>query len=384
MNTKIEIETGIISERKLVELYGSDAQKKSYIEKGKFIGAYKTALFKKLNKYCIIKPIKKKNQTENMYDIQEVYKYPLPTNYDRMQKSLYKYIVPLILNSLINGHDKNNSIEITVGKWAREINMVNHNYNLVKYNREDSSKETQICIDTINEFYDKADHMINYYISNALEYLKNAGLIIWREVNQVTLEESDNKSIIDCNGNVEVNVNLTTHQATKEEMEYYASCISIADKEAEIENASERYYSKKAKRFQEVLKRELYKRRIKYIYSAYEAYYIDLDKCEALLSHFNDANSQELIDNFNNEFSSMIIKNAGERFEKNAMKYLYNDKNEYQLSFESLCEITIDNKTEYFGKRIREKSNDDNYNLQITHKKGNTTNGIKQDTTRGY
>ena len=373
---KSDIKTGIITESELVNLFGSDAQKKSYMEKGKFVGTYKNALFKKLNKYCEIKSVKRKNSKENIYKITKVYDYPLPSNYEKMQKSIYKYIVPLILNSLINGHDKNNSIEITVGKWAREINMVNHNYNLVKYNKEDGSKETQIQLDTINEFYDKADHMINWYISNALDYLKSAGLIIWREVNQVTVEKTDDKSVVDYNGNVEVNINLTTHQASKDEMEYYAQCIAIADKEANIENAGERYYSKKAKHFQEVLKRELYKRKIKYIYSAYEAYYIDLDKCKSLLSHFDDVNSNKLIDKFNQEFSNMIIKNAGERFEKNAMKYLYNSKNEYQLSFESLCEITIDNKTEYFGKRIREKSNDDNYNLQITHNKEDS-DGVK-------
>lgn len=370
MDSKIKIKSGIISEHELVELYGSDAQKKSYAEKGKFIGSYKTALFKKLDKYCDIKPIKRKNQSENMYRISEVYEYPLPSNFEKMNKSLYQYIVPLILNKLINGHDENNSIEITVGKWAREIDMINRNYNLVKYNREDTSSETQIQLETINEFYDKADHMIDWYITNALDYLKSAGLIIWREVNQVTIEESDNKSIIDCNGNISVNVNLTTHQASKEEMEYYAQCIAIADEEAKIENASERYYSKKTKLFQEVLKRELYKRRIKYIYKAYEAYYVNLDKCKALLSHFKNIGSDKLIDAFNKEFSDMIIKNAGRRFEKNAMKYLHNSKNEYLLSFESLCEITIDNKTEYLSKRIREKNNDDNYNLQITHKKG--------------
>lgn len=364
-----DLKKGKISEKKLVELFGSESQKKSYNEKGILLGSYKTALFKKLKKYCEIKDVKQKSNEEKYYKITKVYDYPLPSNYDKMQKSIYKYIVPLILNSLINGHDKNNSIEITVGKWAREINMVNHNYNLVKYNKEDGSKETQIRIDTINEFYDKADHMINWYISNALDYLKSAGIIIWREVNQVTVEKTDDKSVVDYNGNVEVNINLTTHQASKDEMEYYAQCIAIADKEANIENAGERYYSKKAKHFQEVLKRELYKRKIKYIYSAYEAYYVDLDKCKFLLSHFDDVNSNKLIDKFNQDFSDMIIKNAGERFEKNAMKYLYNSKNEYQLSFESLCEITIDNKTEYFGKRIREKSNDDNYNLQITHKK---------------
>ena len=358
------IKKGKLTEKELVMMYGSDAQKKSYEENGCFRGTYKNALLKKVSRYCDIKDLG--NRT---YKISKVYDYPLPANFNKMNKSLYKYIVPLILNSLINGHDKNNSIEITVGKWAREINMVNHNYNLVKYNREDTSKETQIRLDTINEFYDKADHMINYYISNALDYLKSAGLIIWREVNRVNIEESDEKSVIDQNGNIEVNINITSHQATKEEMEYYSQCVAIADKEANIENAGERYYSQKSTHFKDVLKRELYKRKIKCIYSTYEAYYVHLDKCQALLSQFGNINSKKLMNNFNKEFSNMIIQNAGERFEKNASKYLYNDKHEYQLEFGSICEITIDNKTEYLGGRIREKDNYDDYNLQITHKR---------------
>ena len=315
------IKKGKLTEKELVMMYGSDAQKKSYEENGCFRSNYKNALLKKMDRYCDIKDLG--NRT---YKICKVYDHPLPANFNKMNKSLYKYIVPLILNSLINGHDKNNSIEITVGKWAREINMVNHNYNLVKYNREDTSKETQIRLDTINEFYDKADHMINYYISNALDYLKSAGLIIWREVNRVNIEESDEKSVIDQNGNIEVNINITSHQATKEEMEYYSQCVAIADKEANIENAGERYYSQKSTHFKDVLKRELYKRKIKCIYSTYEAYYVHLDKCQALLSQFGNVNSKKLMNNFNKEFSNMIIQNAGERFEKNASKYLYNDK----------------------------------------------------------
>ena len=107
----------------------------------------------------------------------------------------------------------------------------------MKYNREDSSKEFQISMNEINEFYDKADHMINWYIENALDYLKSAGLIIWRQVNRINIEESDGKSIIDQDGNVEVNVSLIQRQATKEDMDYYAQCVSIADNEANIENA---------------------------------------------------------------------------------------------------------------------------------------------------
>lgn len=360
---KQNIKTGKISEKELVELFGSDSQKKSYEENGRFVSGYKSSLLKKASRYCSIKDLGNRK-----YKINNIYDYPLPSNFNKMNKSLYQYIVPLILNSLINGHDKNNSIEITVGKWAREINMVNQNYNLVKYNKEDSSKEFQIKLETINEFFDKADHMINWYIENALDYLKSAGLIIWRQVNRVTIEESDGKSVIDQDGNVEVNINISSHQASKEEMEYYSQCVAIADKESKIENAGERYYSVKAKHFQEVLKRELYKRKIKCIYNTYEAYYVHLDRCQELLKQFGTFNSNKLIKSFNEEFSTMLIENAGIRFDKNTSKYLL-DKDSYLLSFENLCEITIDNKTEYLGKRIREKTINDDYNLNITHRK---------------
>ena len=54
--------------------------------------------------------------------------------------------------------------------------------------------------------------------------------------------------------------------------------------------------------------------------------------------------------------------------DKNKTKYLLN-KSDYLLSFENLCEITVDNKTEYLGSRIREKPIEDNYNLKVNAKK---------------
>lgn len=358
----MELKKGKITEAELVAQYGSDTQKKSYAANGKLLTKNKRTLLTKLSRYCTIKDL---GQRE--YRITQVYDYPLPSNWAKMNKSLYQYIIPLILNSLINGHDQNNKINITVGKWAREINMVNRNYNLIKYNPNDGSAETKIALDTINEFYDKADYMINWYITNALDYLKSAGLIIWRESNRVSVEVSDESATIDQNGNVRVNINIDNHQASEDEMEYYAECIDVADKECDIENAKERYYSHKSKKFNEILKQELYKRKIKSIYKTYEAYYINLDKCKGLLNHFGKVNYQTLINKFNRDFSQMIIENADKRFENNAKKYLYRDKSEYKSCFSSLCDITINNKADYLGGKISEKQKDDEYSLQITH-----------------
>lgn len=362
---KPTIKKGKLTEKKLVELYGSEAQKKSYKENGRFVSNYKKTLLTKMSRYCTIKDL-----GDRTYKITNVYDYPLPTNFNKMTKSLYQYIVPLLLTNLINGHDENNKIDITVGKWAREINMVNKNYNLVKYNKEDTSKETQCSLDTINEFYDKADDMIEWYITNALDYLKSAGLIIWREVYRVSEEISSGESVIDEHGNIHVDISIESHQASEDEMNYYSHCVSIADKAARIENAGERYYSKKSKLFGEVLKRELYKKKIKCVFKTYEAYYVNLDKCNFVLDQFGDFQTDNLIGEFNEEFTKMLIENAGKRFDKNPNKYIsYSEKDDYTLCFQNLCEITIDKNTEYLGHRIREKTIDDDYSLKITPSK---------------
>lgn len=362
---KPTIKKGKLTEKKLVELYGSEAQKKSYKENGRFVSNYKKTLLTKMSRYCTIKDL-----GDRTYKITNVYDYPLPSNFNKMTKSLYQYIVPLLLTNLINGHDENNKIDITVGKWAREINMVNKNYNLVKYNKEDTSKETQCSLDTINEFYDKADDMIEWYITNALDYLKSAGLIIWREVYRVSEEISSGESVIDEHGNIHVDISIESHQASEDEMNYYSHCVSIADKAARIENAGERYYSKKSKLFGEVLKRELYKKKIKCVFKTYEAYYVNLDKCNFVLDQFGDFQTDNLIGEFNEEFTKMLIENAGKRFDKNPNKYIsYSEKDDYTLCFQNLCEITIDKNTEYLGHRIREKTIDDDYTLKITPSK---------------
>lgn len=362
---KQNIKKGKISEKQLVSMYGSDTQKKSYFENGHFVGANKKTLLNKISRYCKINDLG--NRT---YKITDVYKYPLPSNFNKMNQSLYQYIVPLLLTNLINGHDEHNKIDITVGKWAREINMVNRNYNLVKYNKEDASRETQYPLNTINEFYDKADDMINWYITNALDYLKSAGLIIWREVHRVNEEISSGENDIDENGNINVDISIDSHQASEEEMEYYSQCIAIADKVAQIENASERYYSKKAKLFGEVLKKELYKKKIKCVYKTYEAYYVNLDKCKFVLKQFGKLDMDNLIMEFNREFTNMLVGNAEKRFEKYPDRYLsYSAKDDYALCFQGLCEITVDKDTEYLGSRIREKTISDEYTLQITPSK---------------
>lgn len=207
------IKTGIISEKQLVKYFGTPAQKKSYSENGRFIGGYKKKFFDKLKRYCEIEDL-----GDRKYKITKVYKFPLPANFNKMNSSIYKYIVPLILSMLTKGHDESRKVDITVGKWAREIKMVNKNYNLMKYNQEAVSEEFEYPTKAIAEFYEKSDDMINYYITNALDYLKSAGLIIWRDVYKIVTEESSGTVHLDHKGEVHTEVTLTTKQASQDDI----------------------------------------------------------------------------------------------------------------------------------------------------------------------
>lgn len=356
---KMVIKQGKIKEIDLVNKYASPAVKESYIKNGKLLTKNKRTLLEKMSRYCKIVDLGKRE-----YEITKIYPYILPANFKKMNTSLYQYIVPLLLEKIINGHDQNRKIDITLGKWAREINMVNQNYNLCKYNKEETSRAIKYELDTINEFYNKSDDMIEYYIMNALDYLKSAGLIIWRDVYKITSEISDEMMEIDSNGVVHANIKLETREASKEDMDFYAACIKVADEEANITNASERYYSKKSQRFNEALKNELYKRKIKLVYKSYEAYYIDLDKCSFVLNQF--PHQSNIIKKFNDAFTEMIIGNAQKRFDKSPRKYtIYESKDDYSLCFKGLCEMTINNETEYLGKRINKRKVEDGYTLQI-------------------
>lgn len=113
---------GKISEQKLVDKYASPAIKKSYATQGKLLTKNKKSLLEKVGRYCNIVDLGKRE-----YEITEVYPYIVPANFKKMNTSLYQYICPLILDKIINGHDKTRKIDITIGKWATicDIYLIN-------------------------------------------------------------------------------------------------------------------------------------------------------------------------------------------------------------------------------------------------------------------
>lgn len=342
-----KLKVGDIDEKKLVALFATPTVKQNYKKNGHFIHNDKYRLLEKARKFCEI--IDNKDRT---FTITKVYDSMLPTNFSKMNSDLYKYICPLILSSLINGHDENNKVTLTIGLWAREIKMVNQNYDLVKHNPFETEKEFQLLSGVVYDFCSKCDNTIDYYIIQALKYLQSAGLIIWREVYFV----QPTTPTIKCD-NVTYVANKTPPRrvATEEDMEFYARCIETADKRANIKNGQERYYSKKSNLFRQVLLEELNKGEIQYIYKSYEAYYVHLDRCKSVLKEF-DYDEFDGTKQFNDAFADKLMTNAQKRNLKKKFALL---KDEYLGNYADLCEIVIDNETEYLRKRLLKIDDDE-------------------------
>ena len=69
--------------------------------------------------------------------INKIYEEIIPYYIVPMLNSLYQYSIPLILQFLIDDSNRNNRINLTIGRWAREISMVNGNYANIRRNKKE-------------------------------------------------------------------------------------------------------------------------------------------------------------------------------------------------------------------------------------------------------
>jgi hypothetical protein len=278
-----------------------------------------------------------------------------------MHNGLYKYIAPLILLRLVEGHDENNKITFTTSKWANQIHMVNKNYGSVKYYKNDIANKLDWDKDDVTDFFLKVDDMISSYFQMTLDYLNSTGSIIWREVNMVREEIPDKKLVgYDERGRPIYEPILVPKDriATEDDMTFYSKCLEMADNEAGVEEGklNQRYFGEKAVEFTKSLSIALNENKIKYIYKAYEVYFVHLDWCKNILKGFNvDKDINIFISKFNEEFVEMIMKNANNRYSDAFINVLIHYDNsrkpreEYKYTehyldiFTDLCDMTINN-----------------------------------------
>jgi hypothetical protein len=327
---KAKLKKGKISEEALVEKLCTNNQYLYYRNKNKFQGGIQKKTFlQKLSRLCDYEY----NEDEKTFFIKEIYKYPKPIVLPKLKDGIYQHLAPLILNDIVNHHDKNNKTIITSIGVAHEVEMINRNYDKVKYNIDTACYDLNLPFYTMAEYFDKADTAIRYYIKKCLQYLKDGNYIILHDI-FIICTFINNKDLM--NSDYSIKRKEDVHLASDEEMKVYSSCVGIASRYAGIEKDNEKYYGRKSKKFQDKLKDLLFAKNIKYVYQGFEMYYTDLERCKNLLNEFNDMPLDMRKNNLCEVFKYILNFNAKTRFDKGK---IFDE--EYLKHFETLSDITI-------------------------------------------
>jgi hypothetical protein len=333
----------IIINKDLICFFGTKKNIDTYEKTNKVNNSIKQILLNKASRFCLIEDIGK-----GQYKIKEIYKYPKPASFNKLNSGLYKYLSPIILSKLLTEHDENNKIVLPLMEYARYIEMVNQNYMPIKYNQEQASQKIEIDNVIIREFYEKVDDNIKYYIQRCLEYLQSADVLKWYKVpmikkKKVNISMENNKPTFECE--------YENVRATSEEVKYFNDITESIRECLGIKSKSECFYGRKASEFCRMVSDRLSEQNISYFYDSYEIYYTNLNRCNNLLKEFKFYdNEKQLIKEFNEQFISYIVSNAesrqykAEEIENEVHKYRLEDN--YIASFKTLSELTIDNQQE--------------------------------------
>lgn len=323
----------------IVNILGNKQQKKSY-EKNKSLGTKaRIYLLEKLSRYCDYSM----SDDGRAITINRTYKNPKPVHLPKLQTGLYQYMSPIILLELLHSSDENNKINLPIFKWARLIDMVNENYQPVKFNKDKVCKYFNINDNTMNEFFDKVDESMRYYMHSCLEYLRKCDVIKWYKVpmlyKRVMFRGSN-----DSDGQANLVCTYEHVRATDEEVKFVLDCMEYVRKELNIKTESACYYGTSSKKFKTRLKEMLKQRDILYQYDSYEVFYTNKIRVENLLKEFPVNDKDGLVKGFNQEFIDLIIKNAEKRSVKNFANEVlkeYRQSYNYLEDIMHLSELTI-------------------------------------------
>lgn len=328
----------IYKEVDLVELIGTEKQKEAYRKEGCFSGSRKGTFLKRLDRLCKYKEYKGRR-----YRITEVFKYPLPVKFDKMCSSLYQYIIPELLNILLNTDGYRATF--TLDEWAMHMNMIKREYHNYKFNQEILATRTQQDIERVKDFYLHSTNTLRRYFLQSIEYLRSQCDVHMYIIGKVYITHK----LVDAEGNI---VDFSeVRDATEDERILYEGLLRELDKEFHIKNDGERYYSNKSVDYLKELKKRLQDSGIDMFYKAYELHAMRPEKMRILLDqieNFGTNNTQTL----DIAYTELLVDNSGKRYDKDIIggkyKKMYPSAQVYKDIVKEFCNITIVNDNQIF------------------------------------
>lgn len=308
---EVRLKRGTYNENVLVDKVCSEAQQRSYHKKNKFAsGKHKSMFLDTLARYCDYEydPVTKK------YKILEVYKYPKSLYDSKIHKGIYQYLAPLILNEVLFGEGyKDRKAVITSMDLAQDIKLVNSNYGNVKYNQEAAHVDLGFTPKILAEYFNKADNRIDDYIRRCIKYLSAMNCVIYNETHMIGLMPK--KAEIDgCLIHVEP---AQIRKATDDEMKLYSRLVEKASHKAKICSDAEKWYGKKALRYNTELTRLLKENGIIFVCRAFELWRVDEEQCKNIMRSFSNKTINQRRQEIGFLLKAIMDGNAENRLAKN-------------------------------------------------------------------
>ena len=327
---EVKLKRGTYNENILVDKVCSEAQQRSYHRKEKFAsGKYQSMFLDTLSRYCDYEY----NAQTKKYTVLEVYKYPKSLYESKIHKGIYQYLAPLILNDVLFGkQSKDRKAVITSLDLARTISLVNSNYNNVKYNQDAAHIDLGFSQAVLAEYFNKADNRIDDYIRRCIKYLAAMNCVIYNETHMIGIMP---KTADIENGHIIVEPAMI-RRATDDEMKLYSKLVEKASRKAKITTDSEKWYGKKAIRYNTELTRLMKENRIIFVCRAFELWKVDEEQCKNILRSFADKTIEMRRREIGAVLKVIMDSNAENRFEKNQAL-----GSNYIEQFKRLSDITL-------------------------------------------
>lgn len=314
----------------LVDKICTDAQKKTYHKKERFTGgSTQRAFWDKLSCYCDYEY----NPNTKKYKILDVFKYPKTVADAKIHKGIYQYLAPMMLNEVLFGKysDQRYGV-ITSLDLANTIALVNSNYNRVKYHQAEANVDLGFSKTVLSEYFNKADNRIDDYIRRCVKYLKSMNCVIYNEVHMIGLLP---KEVPIESGRIIIQPR-EARIATQEEMELYSRIVEEASKRAKIKSDNEKWYGKKAAKYNIELSNLLKEHGIEFVCRAFELYTIDRERCKSVMKSFADKTLDQRRQEAGYMLSAIMNTNAEIRLVKNPSL-----GNDYLDQFKKLSDIVM-------------------------------------------
>jgi hypothetical protein len=336
-----KLQEGQLSTHDLIEFFGTTKLKERYKKEKRLGGKDKTSILTKASKYCNIEDLGK-----GKYIIHKVYGLVKDDQILPLKKGLYKYITPLILTKLLNEQNENYKITLPFLGWARKFDMINDNYNFIKYHQEESCKYLSISEEVMFEYFCKIDDCLKYHLNECLIKLskKSINLIDYEYITMA--KKIYTTSIPNDEGGQDLSCEYKFEPLTDEEHKYVIDCENQAKILANIESEKEKYYGVKSYNYHRELNKLLLKRNILFTYSAFNIFCKNKEGVRDTIDKFkitDTYNENNFISDFTENFIDYINTKAKHRQNKTDV----NSENGYRLlqsylsEMRKLSEVTI-------------------------------------------